>query len=297
QKSKKKVRVKFVPHRGFVIGLSRVDKANNKTKEEIPHLKDSDDAELKGACGFTPHPHLKGDEGFDDLKGAIGYDFKGDTLLKAEAGQSYSPNHVQSSYFNDFTSPAWDSKADLETDVHKASDLFTASDASERHQKKSIKFKVLRLHRRQSKSFEDPEIKQSKDSEMKRPPLLQVRPLSPRDSKISEDSELPQKGADLFKAGDVELAEEYTPVTSSFDRHASDVVHTDTFNTDYPLTQDNKPQKPTEPEMHRRGSKAEWLSAQMDMRRLKDQEEEQKQEEEDDEGDTDSLMEWWNTVE
>uniref|UniRef100_A0A8C1WVD9 Si:cabz01007807.1 n=1 Tax=Cyprinus carpio TaxID=7962 RepID=A0A8C1WVD9_CYPCA len=35
----------------------------------------------------------------------------------------------------------------------------------------------------------------------------------------------------------------------------------------------------------------------MDMRRLKDQEEEQKQEEEDDEGDTDSLMEWWNTVE
>ncbi|XP_042615207.1 uncharacterized protein LOC109054324 [Cyprinus carpio] len=280
QKSKKKVRVKFVPHRGFVIGLSRVDKANNKTKEEIPHLK--------------------GDEGFDDLKGAIGYDFKGDTLLKAEAGQSYSPNHVQSPYFNDFTSPAWDSKADLETDVHKASDLFTASDASERHQKKSIKFKVLRLHRRQSKSFEDPEIKQSKDSEMKRPPLLQVRPLSPRDSKISEDSELPQKGADLFKAGDVELAEEYTP--------------------------DNKPQKPTEPEAHRRGSKtkdikefpedfleppgavsgdfhlsdaaeAEWLSAQMDMRRLKDQEEEQKQEEEDDEGDTDSLMEWWNTVE
>ncbi|XP_059361769.1 apolipoprotein L6-like [Carassius carassius] len=113
---------------------------------------------------------------------------------------------------------------------------------------------------------------------MKKPPLQ-----SHQDSKSSEDGELPQKGADLFKAGDVELAEEYTA--------------------------DNKPQKHTETEAHRRGSKvtlylhlsdaakAEWLSAQMDIRRLKVQEEEQKREEKDDEGDTDSLMEWWNTVE
>ncbi|KTF81461.1 hypothetical protein cypCar_00045463, partial [Cyprinus carpio] len=127
-------------------------------------------------------------------------------------------------------------------------------------------------------STEDPEIKQIKDrdtSEMKKPPLLKVPALSHRDSKSFEDDEFPQKGADLFKAGDVELAEdagweEYTP--------------------------DDKPQKPKETDTHRRGSKAEWMSAQMDMRRLRVQEEEQQQEEEDDEGDTDSLMEWWNTV-
>ncbi|XP_059356998.1 uncharacterized protein LOC132095922 [Carassius carassius] len=94
QKLKKKVRVKFVPRRGFVIGLSRHDKANNPTQEETPHLKDGDDAELKGACGFTPHPHLKDDEGFDDLKGEFGYEFKRDTFLRSEAGRSYSPNQM-----------------------------------------------------------------------------------------------------------------------------------------------------------------------------------------------------------
>ncbi|XP_050971549.1 uncharacterized protein si:cabz01007807.1 isoform X2 [Labeo rohita] len=319
QKSKKKVRVKFVPQRGFVIGLSRADKAYNETKEETPHLQESDDAELKGAFGFTPHPDTKDDDGFDDLKGTFGFkphEFKEDTLMKTEAGRSYSPNNVQSSYSNGFMSPpSWDSKADLETDVHKTSDLFTPLDGNEKHAemtdcrpKKSLKFKVLRLHRHHSKSTEDSEIKQSKDheaSEMKKPPLLNVPPLSPRDSKSFEEDEFPQKGADLFKAGDEEFAEdigweEYTP--------------------------DNKPQKSKETDMHRRGSKtkdikdfpedfldppgatsgdfylsdaakAEWMSAQMDIRRLRDQEEEQKQEEEEDEGDTDSLMEWWNTVE
>uniref|UniRef100_A0A9J8AQ26 Si:cabz01007807.1 n=1 Tax=Cyprinus carpio carpio TaxID=630221 RepID=A0A9J8AQ26_CYPCA len=319
QKPKKKVRVKFVPHRGFVIGLSRVDKANHETKEETRHLKESDDSELKGACGFTPHPDLKDEDGFDDQKGTFGYkahELKEETTLKTGAGRSHSPNNVQSSYSNGFMSPpSWDSKAsDLETDLCKVSDLFTASDGYEKHPempdcrpKKSLKFKVPRIHRRHSKSTEDPEIKQIKDrdtSEMKKPPLLKVPALSHRDSKSFEDDEFPQKGADLFKAGDVELAEdagweEYTP--------------------------DDKPQKPKETDTHRRGSKtkdmeefpeefldppgatsgdfglseaakAEWMSAQMDMRRLRVQEEEQQQEEEDDEGDTDSLMEWWNTV-
>ncbi|ROL29798.1 Apolipoprotein L domain-containing protein 1 [Anabarilius grahami] len=199
--------------------------------------------------------------------------------------------------------------ADLEKDGYKAADLFTSSDFSEKHQemqdcrpKKAGKFKVPRLHRRQSKSIEESEIRTTKDyDEMKKPPILKVPPLSRRDSKSVEEDEVPQKGADLFKARDAELAEdvgweEYTP--------------------------DNKPQKPKETDSGRRGSKdtfpedfldspgatsgdyhlsdaakAEWMSAQMDMRRLRDQEEEQKREEEEDEGDTDSLMEWWNTVE
>ncbi|XP_026122249.1 uncharacterized protein LOC113105412 isoform X1 [Carassius auratus] len=314
QKQRKKVRVKFVPHRGFVIGLSKVDKANHERKEETQHLKDSDDSELKGAHGFTPPQHLKDDDGFDDLKGAFGHTAHGlkeDTVLKTEAGRSYSPNNAQSSYSNGSMSPAsWDSKpSDLETDVHKSSDVFSRSDSFQKHQemtecrpKKSLKFKVPRIPRRQLKSAETPEIKQSKDcdtSEMKKPPLLKVPPLlSHRDSKSFEDDEFPAKGADLFKAED-EGWEEYEP--------------------------DNKPQKPRETDTHRRepqtkdmkefpeefldppgatsgdfylseAAKAEWISAQMDMRRLRAQEEEQPQEEEEDEGDTDSLMEWWNTV-
>ncbi|CAM4510358.1 unnamed protein product [Leuciscus chuanchicus] len=230
----------------------------------------------------------------DELKGMSAY--TEDTSLR-----SYSPNHSKSSYSNGFTGPSpWDSKA---------SDLFTTSDFSDRHQetpdcrpKKPAKFKVPRLHRRQSKSIEDPEMRPTKDhEEMMKPPLLEVPPLSRRDSKAVEEDEVPQKGADLFRAGDLEPEEdfgweEYTP--------------------------DNKPQKPTETDTDRRGSedafpedflespgatsgnyylseaaKAEWMSAQMDMKRHIDQEEEQKREEEEEEGDTDSLMEWWNTVE
>ncbi|XP_067256631.1 uncharacterized protein si:cabz01007807.1 [Chanodichthys erythropterus] len=298
QKHKKKVKVKFVPQRGFVIGLS----------------KENDDAELKGACGFTPHPDLKDHDGLDELKGMSSYtpqELKEDTLQRTEAGRSYSPNNFKSSYSNGFMAPSsWDSKAaDWEKDGNKAADLFTSSDFSEKHQemqdcrpKKAGKFKVLRLHRRQSKSIEESEIRTTKDyDEMKKPPILKVPPLSRRESKSVEEDEVPQKGADLFKARDAELAEdvgweEYTP--------------------------DNKPQKPKETDSDRRRSKdtfpedfldspgatsgdyhlsdaakAEWMSAQMDMRRLRDQEEEQKREEEEDEGDTDSLMEWWNTVE
>lgn len=151
--------------------------------------QDGADAELKGACGFTPHPPTKvclshmtlmilcarscvwtllnlcfqDGERFDDLKGAFGHElkveqtsrraqgfrisvcslislislFQTDTLLKSEAGRSYSPNRVQvqtlyphriwcssahtiahvtpgvfpqRSYSNGVTSPAWDSK-------------------------------------------------------------------------------------------------------------------------------------------------------------------------------------------
>ncbi|KAK7171261.1 hypothetical protein R3I94_001261 [Phoxinus phoxinus] len=468
QKHKKKVKVKFVPQRGFVIGLSR-----------------ENEDELKGACGFTPHPHIKGHGGMDDLKGTSVY--TEDTSLRTGAGRSYSSNHFKSSYSNEFMGPSWDSKA---------SDHFTNSDFSDKHQethdcrpKKPTKFKVPRLYRRQSKSVEEPEIRPTDHHEMWKPPILKVPPLSRRDSKAVEEDEVPQKGADLFRAGDLELEEdfgweEYTPDNKpqkpketdtqrrgSKDAFPEDVLESpgatsgnyylsdaakmwkppilkvpplsrrdskaveedevpqkgadlfragdleleedfgweeytpdnkpqkpketdtqrrgskDAFPEDDlespgatsgnyylsdaakmwkppilkvpPLsrrdskaveedevpqkgadlfragdleleedfgweeyTPDNKPQKPKETDTQRRGSKdafpeddlespgatsgnyylsdaakAEWMSAQMDVKRLRDQEEEQKLEEEEDEGDTDSLMEWWNTVE
>ncbi|XP_039505279.1 uncharacterized protein si:cabz01007807.1 isoform X2 [Pimephales promelas] len=284
QKHKKKVKVKFVPQRGFVIGLS---KAENEPTVGTPHFKEKErEDELKGACGFTPHPHLKDQDGMDELKRMSIY----------TEDTSYSPNQFKSPYSSGFMGPP-----------SKASDLFTTSDFSETQDcrpKKPTKFKVPLLHRRYSKSIEEAEIRPTKDhDEMKKPPLLKVPPLSRRGSKAVEEDEGPQKGADLFRAGDLEPEddfgwEEYTP--------------------------DNKPQKPQETYTHRTGSKdvfpedflqspgatsanyylsdaakAEWMSSQMDMKRLKDQEEEQKHEEEEEEdgGDTDSLMEWWNTVE
>nr|XP_002667295.4 uncharacterized protein si:cabz01007807.1 [Danio rerio] len=311
QKLKKKVSVKFVPQRGFVIGRSRIEKITKEKREEIPHLEENDEAELKGACGFTPHPHLKDEDGFDDLNDSVfphkPHELKDDTFLKTEAGRSLSPQDFKNSYSNGYMgASSWDAMAaDAEKAYPKASDGFL-SDFSEKPQemqdcrpKKPAKFKVPRFPRRNSKNTEDAEMRQNHEaSEMKKPPLLQVPPLQElrRDSWGVDLDEGPQKGADAELSEDFGW-EEYTP--------------------------DNKPQKPKETASHRRGSKnkdfpedfldppgaaaadyhlsdaakAEWTSAQMDMKRLRDQEEEQKLEQEEDEGDTDSLMEWWNTVE
>ncbi|XP_051555167.1 uncharacterized protein LOC127441609 [Myxocyprinus asiaticus] len=285
QKQKKKVKVTFVPHRGYVIGFSR-------EKDRLD--------ELKGACGYTPHS-----------------EFKEDTLLKTEARHSYSSGDFKSSYSNGFVrSPSWDLKAaDHEKEFNKGTDVVTPSYGNGKHQemqdcrpKKPIKFKVPRLQRRHSKSIEDAEVKQQATidhdaSALKKTSILQVTSMPQRDSKCTVD-EISQKGADLFKAGDHELPEdtdweEYTP--------------------------DNKPQKSPKMSKHHKGfknkdvkdfpddlepsgaisgdyylsdaAKVEWMSAQMDMRRAQGQEEDQRLEEGEEEWDTDSLMEWWNTVE
>ncbi|XP_051574372.1 uncharacterized protein LOC127452739 isoform X2 [Myxocyprinus asiaticus] len=306
QKQKKKVKVKFVPQRGYVIGLS----------------KESDDSELKGACGYIPNPDFKENDRLDELKGACGYtphsEFKEDTLLKTEAGHSYSPGDFKSSYFSGFVrSPSWDSKAAKhEKDFNKGTDVITCLDGNEKHQEmqdcrpKPIKFKFPSLHRRKSKSNEVAEVKQlaTRDhdaSALKKTSIFQVPPMPQQDSKSTEDEdEVPQKGADLFKAGDHEFSEdagweEYTldnkpQKSNKMSKHGKWSKNKDVM--DFP--KDLLPPGATSGDFYlSEAAKAEWMSAQMDMRRAKEQEEDQRLEDGEDEGDTDSLMEWWNTVE
>ncbi|XP_051947451.1 uncharacterized protein LOC127618836 isoform X2 [Xyrauchen texanus] len=290
QKQKKKVKVKFVPQRGFVIGLS----------------KESDDSELKGACGHTPNPIFKENDRLDEMKGAYGYtphsEFKEDTLLKSEAGHSYSPGDFKA--------------ANHEKDFNKRTDVITSLDGNEKHQemqdcrpKKPMKFKVPNLHRRKSKSNEVAEVKQLQTRDHDASALKKtVPPMPQRVSKSTEDEyEVPQKGADLFKAGDYEFSEdagwqEYTPdnkphKSNKMNKHGKgSKVNLNNDVMDFP--EDLEIPGATSGDFYlSEAAKAEWLSAQMDMRRAKDQEEDQRLEEGEDEWDTDSLMEWWNTVE
>ncbi|XP_051958623.1 uncharacterized protein LOC127626655 [Xyrauchen texanus] len=285
-KSKKSSKPKIIHMQRRESKVPEIDKYPEEENPEEMDGQESDDSKLKGACGFTPHPDLKEKHRLDELKGVCGY----------------TPH-------SEFKA------ADHKKEFYKGTDYATPSDGYGKHQemqdcrpKKPIKFKIPRFQRRHSKSIEDAEVKQQTTIDhyapaLKKSSILQVPSMPQRDSKCTVD-EVSQKGADLFKAGDHELLEdadweEYTP--------------------------DNKPQKSQNISKHYKGfknkvvkdfpdyleppgaisgdyylsdaTKVEWMSAQMDMRRAQGQEEDQRLEEEEEEGDTDSLMEWWNTVE
>ncbi|KAL7855396.1 hypothetical protein AOLI_G00190000 [Acnodon oligacanthus] len=137
-------------------------------------------------------------------------------------------------------------------------------------------------------------------NELKKPPILTVPPLPRRDAKGLPDLETPEKGADLFKAGDVEDAEtwmeEYSPDTKPYTASKETKAKAEAF-----VPEDFDPPGATSSDYYlSEAAKAEWMSSQMDVRRTKGPEEEEERlegVEEEEEGDTDSLMEWWNTVE
>ncbi|TRY57767.1 hypothetical protein DNTS_012033 [Danionella cerebrum] len=264
-KLKKKVSVKFVPQRGYVIGLSTLDK-----QEEKLNLEEVNDPELEGACGFSPDPHLKTldtplrDRNYLEELGYLeSFDLKNqrlkeDALLDTEPKRRVSLQN--SSYSSGFPgSSLWDPEG---TAGEKAAPGWS-SDAAQDHQdcrpKKAGKFKALRFPRRHSK----------------KPPLLLVPPVSRRDSQGTKEDEFPQKEADLFRAADVKDFdwEEYTPgkdVTEDF------LNPPGATSSNYYLSDD---------------SAAEWTWTQTNP------DEEQSQETVEGDEDTDSLMEWWNTVE
>ncbi|XP_066518195.1 uncharacterized protein [Hoplias malabaricus] len=186
--------------------------------------------------------------------------------------------------------------------------------------KKSVKLKMPRFPRRGSKSAADEapqkgadlfkasdvkgsELKGHDDyHEMKKPPILRVPPLARRDSECMKDPEITDKGADLFKAGDLEDGERWTEEYSPDVKPQTD-KRTQSREAAVPdqalFPEDVGPVGATSSDFYlSEAAKAEWMSSQMDVRRTRPDEGERLEDvEEEEEGDTDSLMEWWNTVE
>ncbi|XP_049328077.1 uncharacterized protein si:cabz01007807.1 isoform X1 [Astyanax mexicanus] len=260
---------------------------------------------------------------------------KEDTFMKTNAERSpFSTDLLDSSLkepegATGFT-PSWESQVGYQDDQYSPGDVdqFTTSlenrlEVQDSRPKKPLKLRFPRLPRRGSKSTTD-EIPQkgadlfkasdawSSDlnspdgySEHRKPPILVVPPLSRRDSVGMRESETPDTGADLFKAEDYTDAENYMEEYSPDSKpHKSTKSH--------PASRDAKARdEATFPEdldppgatsgnyFLSEAAKAEWMSSQMDVRRSRDPDEEERLEgvEEEEEGDTDSLMEWWNTVE
>ncbi|KAF7686829.1 uncharacterized protein si:cabz01007807.1 [Silurus meridionalis] len=186
--------------------------------------------------------------------------------------------------------------------------------------KKSFTFRVPHMPRKGSKSTPENDIPEkgadlfkatdiqglemnvSEDyNQMRKSPVQRVSPIIRRDSQGLNNAE---KGADLFKAGDIAddiWMEKHTMDTKTekvknetlprSESKAKDQLY---FTEDFEL-----PGATSGDYYLSEAAKAEWMSSQMDLRRVKTPEHAEKLEgvKEEEEGDTDSLMEWWNTVE
>ncbi|XP_021433463.2 uncharacterized protein si:cabz01007807.1 isoform X1 [Oncorhynchus mykiss] len=345
-KKSKGVKIKFVPHRGFAICLEK--------------------DEPTGAHEYTPRRGSKmiHEKPLDELKGAHGYtprkESKVNIFEETEEVKGYIPqSHPKQSFLDDYLP---------EKGAH-----FSSAGAVEEYQqnvmedckpKKPFKLKLLHMNRRKSGSAE--ENSQTSSTQQYSPQR--------RSEEDFLDSDVPQKGADLFYAGQIEEeqnemedwkpkkpskfknhlasrrkssqiqemfpyeksqigSERYTPRRASHEgfldddtsQRRSDLFsaggHGDYYGQDD--IEDCKPKKSFKfkaPHKHRKETKtkardermteyppgatssdyyfseaaeAEWRSAQIDEQLADGLEDE----EEEEEGDTDSLMEWWNTVE
>ncbi|XP_024229202.1 uncharacterized protein si:cabz01007807.1 isoform X5 [Oncorhynchus tshawytscha] len=345
-KKSKGVKIKFVPHRGFAICLEK--------------------DEPTGAHEYTPRRGSKmiHEKPLDELKGAHGYtprkESKVNIFEETEEVKGYTPqSHPKQSFLDDY--------------LPEKGAGFSSAGAGEEYQqnvmedckpKRPFKLKLLHMNRRKSGSAE--ENSQTSSTQQYSPQR--------RSEEGFLDSDVPQKGADLFYAGQIEdeqnemedwkpkkpskfknhLAsrrkssqiqemfpyeksqigsERYTPRRASHEgfldddtsQRRSDLFSAGGHGDDYGQDdiEDCKPKKSFKfkaPHKHRKETKtkardermteyppgatssdyyfseaaeAEWRSAQIDEQLADGLEDE----EEEEEGDTDSLMEWWNTVE
>ncbi|XP_036001876.1 histone-lysine N-methyltransferase SETD1B isoform X2 [Fundulus heteroclitus] len=239
QRRNSKVKVKFVPQRGFAISL------------EKPH------DEPQGAHGYTPRKGSK-DKSLDEDCGAHGYT-PCDKLqeLDLEEMEGLSLNSAKASILDDEQQDRYSPSLNGDDDVEGA----------KKHKHKKSKRKVS---------------------------LPRKSKASHGQSEGGSDDETTEK--------DVCHGEEYDDPDE-----IENIKPKKSFKFKVPKKHKRKSKKaknqPGEaPDEHlSEAAKAAWAAAQMDeqaMAGMEDEEEEEEEEEEENEvGDTDSLMEWWYTVE
>ncbi|TKS93140.1 Apolipoprotein L domain-containing protein 1 [Collichthys lucidus] len=247
QKRKKKVKIKFVPQRGFAI---------MKT-----------DAEPKGAHGYTPRKGSK-EKSQDEVHGAHGY-----TPRKKSQAHAF----MEDEQFQKMRRPSVG--LDEDEDPYKTADC---------RPKKPTK-KLLHVGRRSSKEdMLDESSSQKKKSSFSADELDDGKLNGVEDCKpgvFAED--------DIFKKGKEELYDseedlETCKATKPSKRKGLK-KHKAKSKAMQPEWED--PPGATSSDFLSEAAKAEWLAAQMDERAMAGLEDE------DEDGDTDSLMEWWDTVE
>ncbi|XP_071315569.1 uncharacterized protein [Trachinotus anak] len=262
-----KLKIQFVPHRGFAITVKKAD----------------DD--LKGAHGYTPRKGSK-DKQYEEVLGAHGYTPRKKSQDNAfEDTEEMKGHHHQSS-----TKAAFMDDAHLHTGLSGDEDAYGMEDCKP---KRPTKKKLPHVGRRSSKEdMLDDTRAQKKKSSFSAEELDDDELNGIEDSKqdIFAEDEIKGKGfmspEDMYDDEEDEL-ETCKPKTKSklkgFKKHKakSKDMHPECEG----------PPGATCSDFLSEAAKAEWLAAQQDERARAGLEDE------DEEGDTDSLMEWWYTVE
>ncbi|XP_020504499.2 uncharacterized protein si:cabz01007807.1 [Labrus bergylta] len=308
EKKTKKMKIKFVPQRGYTITLEKNDG-------------------LKGAHGYTPRKSSK-DKSQDEVLGACGYTprktsqddaFEYEEELKRQSLQSTSKADLMDD--EDFQR-ALHMSAGLNGDV----DPYGMEDVKP---KKPTKMKMLHVGRRSSKEdmLDDPYLQKKKssfsaeeldDEDLKGmdkpkkskhkapdPPPRKPKTSNGQSEPIGFSHHMPQQAAcDVFAEDFDQTGKEFM---SPEEMYGSDLDEADVCkpkkSSKLKLLKKSKaknkamdsesddPTGATSGGFMSEAAEAEWLAAQMDERAAEGLEDD------DEEGDTDSLMEWWNTVE
>ncbi|XP_067087937.1 uncharacterized protein [Osmerus mordax] len=315
-----KVKVKFVPRRGFSISREKENPQDDPkfTTRRGSKFQEKPEEELSRAHGYTPQN--KSQNGFpdagsarkgadlfsarameDDLNGAMEDKPKKSNQLKLgrpSIKTSKSPDERAPESPQDFSRRRHSMEGYLDEDhLQKGGKRFAEEQWNYDEQngmedckpKTTSKFKFPR--RRKSKVVQETFWQED----------MAVVPgaLTPRRASTGGflDDGTPQKGAHLFYAGQnvEDEEEEYKPKKPTKFKGA---LKKSKGGKSPRRGVTGPPGATSSDYYHSEAAEAEWCSAQMDGRLPGGLEgEEEEEEEEEEEGDTDSLMEWWNTVE
>ncbi|XP_028261580.1 uncharacterized protein LOC114435853 isoform X2 [Parambassis ranga] len=284
EKRSRKMKIKFVPHRGFAISLKKPNEEPKGAHGYTPRKGSKDktfaDDEEFGACGYTPRKKSQ-DDAFEDVE-----EIKS-RLHSTSQAAFMDDEHFQKTHCSG---------------PHGDEDEYGVQDCKP---KKPSKMKLPRVGRRSSQenmlddrspskkkgSFSAEELDDEDLADVKMKPHKNTAPVrTPRQQTGSNGTQ--QASADeLMGAADMyDSEQEELDSCKPKPSKLKGLIIPKSKSKDMQLEFDDPPGA-TSADYLSEAAKAEWLAAQMDERAMAGLDDEEE------EGDTDSLMEWWYTVE
>ncbi|XP_054457233.1 uncharacterized protein si:cabz01007807.1 isoform X2 [Anoplopoma fimbria] len=298
EKKKKKLAIRFVPHRGFAITVEKGARGHTPRKNS----KDKSQEDFFGAHGYTPRKKSQ-----DDF-GDVGHSLQSTSKAAFMDDEHFYETHHKSGGFNEEEDPY--GMEDCKPKKTKMKLLHIGQRNSKEdmldfnnHQKKKGSFSADELYDEDQMADCKP-----KTSKHKGPTPL------PRKSKTANgqsepigfsQQKLQQASNDDFAEDDFADTRKYVKSPGEMYDEEEDEVETCKLKKKSKLKgfmKHKSKSKATQPEWEdppgatsrdflSEAAQAEWQAAQMDERAMAGLEDG------DADGDTDSLMEWWNTVE
>ncbi|KAM7366448.1 hypothetical protein PAMP_015886 [Pampus punctatissimus] len=293
EKRKKKMKIKFVPHRGFAITVEKSDEGLKGAHEYAPHKgsKEKSQEEVFGAYGCTP-PQNDAFEDAEEMKGNILQStskaaFSDDEYLQKTHHMSPGLNGEEDAYGMEDCKPE-----DMLDDTNHKKSSFSVEELDdelygmEDGKPKKSKHKGPILFPRKSKMTHEAAGQSELIGFSHRTPQHAADDAFPEDeiTQTGKDFLSPREMYDI-EQDDLEICKTQKKPSKlkGFKKHKA---KSKAMQLEY-----EDPPGATSSDYLSEAAKAEWLAAQMDEHAMAGLEDG------DEEGDTDSLMEWWYTVE